>query len=386
MPQGKTHDTKREKLDRWDPTLINITSIILIGSAVGALYGAIIIGDVIAYVFLCLLAALSLFLGIKIRGTLDNLDIYYEFGIDVKKHVFWEAKRRKGGNQPVSVHEIPFRTIKSILLAPYEVTKVNTGKNSRTTYYDIPAILMRRTDEGKSPLHLMTFQTKEDADAWLTLAQKTGIPMYSSDERINTLITRGDGDKLYDNGIYKEPYTFDGSVNKNHLYFNSRGHRGHTYHPEKTANEYDFASVVRFPLKAWQVLIATIVLFLAVFFIEMGLGYTTYESDVFHTVPGMIAGLIILLTGYTVYGYALRKATLVRLGLFFLTGALLLASVTKPGLSEDSLAGIAPFLIGSIVALILVFVLRQIKPAVHHFHMAEKMKRRRYQDQIEERG
>ncbi|WP_026691035.1 hypothetical protein [Alteribacter aurantiacus] len=384
MLEGKTHDSKRGKMDKVDPILTKLTAFILYGCAAGSLYGAFIIGEIYAYVLFGAFAAGSLFLGIKLRGTVDNLDLFYEFGIDLTKNFFWEAQWREGGNQPENVHEIPFNTVKSILLAPYEVTRISTAKNGKTTYHDVPAILMRRSDEEKVPLHLMIFQTKHDADAWLTQAQKTGIPMYSSDERINTLITRRDGHELYDKGIFKEPYAYEGPVNEDRLYFNSRWHRGHTYDPEKTIKEYDFKSVVRFPLKAWQVLIATIVLFLAVFFIEMGLGYTIYESEVFHTIPGMILGQIILLAGYTLYGYALKKATIVRLGLFFIVGALLLASVTKPGLPEDSLAGIGPFVVGTVLVLILVFVLRKIKPADHHFHMAEKMKRMRYQNQIEQ--
>ncbi|GAE32599.1 hypothetical protein [Halalkalibacter hemicellulosilyticus] len=380
MLHGKTHDLEETK-----GSIIFyyglITFIALIGA--GLLFGAFLMEDTVGSISMYVLAAFILFLSVVLLKKMKSVNKYLAYGIDEERQVLWEAQMQKGVSDPLTSIEIPFHAITIVLLAPYQVMHTYRTSHSTTTKYsDNPVILVVFKDGNQKLYHMISFKSNEDTNFWLNSAIAAGLQLDITDEAINKVITLPDAPDLIENGVYKQKLYFNGTIT---AYFNPNqrnDHRRHEYTPN-TKEAVDFSSFVLFPIKPWHVIVLQLFLFYSIYWIEAEFfGINKFHSPYFLTIYGLIAAYAIIIGGYLLFNYSMKKSSYKVNIVYFFIGFFMFFFVENPA-NESMDPLLISYLMGVAIGSVGSHFLRQKKPALHHVEVEQLKERMRYQSEID---
>ncbi|WP_416151182.1 hypothetical protein ACM26V_09520 [Salipaludibacillus sp. HK11] len=386
MLQGETHDLMEKKGD---------IRFYYAGSIFFAVAGVILfivtftMDEVLALIAMGSLSCVILFLSYTIYKNIQKLDKYIVYGIDDNREVLWQALMQKDNDRPLETFEIPFSSITTVLLAPFQSDYMpQVGPEPRTrVYFDIPHVVIVFKAGSEKKWYLVHFKEDDGANSWIDRAINVGLRVEVTDEAINKVLRDPQGPELIEDGIYKQKLDFNGDVSSYINRKNKRDHSGPVYSKEKTKKTDEFYDSIRtFPLKIWHIFALQCLMLFMFLSLDMWWNVTNVSMATTEmSILGVVAISIVLIVGQLLFGYAVKNERVEKYFLYgFLSGMSWLLILALSGelfnlnYFERIFTELIVYAIAFLPVMLMMHQIRKWLPADHQDSTEMKKKRMRY--------
>ncbi|NJP36160.1 hypothetical protein [Alkalicoccus luteus] len=367
--KGKTHDL--QETTRAITMYYVLTAILFLGGA-GIVWAAYQTGSAAGLIVLGGTGLVLMLSSVLLVNKIRKLDQFSAYGIDEEKQEIWMSHEKNGSSEPLDIIRVPFSTIETVLLAPQlQAYTTGQGYQQRTFYTYIPVVLVVFQEAGQTRWMDISFRDDESANSWLAEAQHAGLSLFRTDESVNKLYRDPDAAELIQTDLYKEPFTFNGSVIS---YINRQRREDYAYLPEYTPEIGTHSShYVTFSWRLPQLFIGSTALLLIVMLLDQW--YVLMQSgsmvgDI--SLVGTIGATIVFGAFHILYGYRFERVkpiTILPIALLSAASygtAVFLLSLLIVMMQPHDPRMLAPYAVLFLPLMLLTLFIRRQKPAHHH--------------------
>ncbi|WP_088101994.1 hypothetical protein [Halalkalibacter urbisdiaboli] len=376
--RGKTHDLQETKADiRF---YYGLVAFIMIIGLFFFFFGVSV--ENLPFLILFSVTGLGLILiGVSMIKKIKKMNTFVGYGVDEENGFLWSAVFEDGKVEPLEVFKIPFTSIQSIVLAPYELYhSVRTSDTVYHNYFYVPVVLLVYEEAGERHFTHVTFKTDANANVWLQRTQAAGLSLEITDEAVNNLYNYKNAADLILTDLFTKPFSFYGHI-RNYINRQQKYDRPLTKYKKGESMTLNLNHIFTFKWKKYHIFIVSCLLMSLLFLFEQ---WYVSTNGIEVTIFSAVLATMILVIGHLLYSYTFKSlrahSHFIIFGLssltYLISSSIVMLAFQLPNFDER-FHFFTPYMIGLIPVVIISYLLRKWKPAHHHEGIQKQKNRMR---------